>query len=215
VSNWLTRLLSSRHDGAPLDVAVRERLAHWHQLPPPDLGRSHFETRYVVINTESSGLDVDRDRLLAVGALAIDAGTLNPADSYFAPLASDPAGALSQLLTFSATGPIVVYNAALNRIMLERAFETHLGVTPEWLWLDLYWLLPALFSEYIDTPTRLADWMRVFEIETFQRQHALGDAYAIAQLMLAVETHALKRGLVSPRALADAERARRQLSGRS
>lgn len=214
MSNWLTRLLSSRHDTAPLDAAVRETLAHWHQLAPPDLGRSHFETRYTVINTESSGLDVDRDRLLAVGAIAIDAGTLNPADSYFAPLASDPADALSKLLAFSATGPIVVYNAALNRMMLERAFEKHLGVTPEWLWLDLYWLLPALFREHIDTPTRLADWMRVFEIETFQRQHALGDAYAIAQLMLAVETHALKRGLVSPRALADAERARRQLSGR-
>jgi DNA polymerase III subunit epsilon len=211
---WLTRLLSNRSDTASLGAALSETLAHWHALPPPELGKSHFESRYVVLNTQSTGLNVDKNHVLAVAAIALDSGTLDPADSYFSAFEPDPATVLTNLLTFSGGGPIVVYNASLNRVMLERAFDRHLGVTPQWLWLDLYWLLPTLFNEHIDIPTKLADWMRIFDIDTFERGHALGDAYAIAQLMLALESRALKRGMVSPRALADAERARRQLSGR-
>lgn len=212
--SWLTRLLAGHADAPPLDAELRELLADWNRLPPPDLGKSHFETRYVVLNTECSGLDAERSRLLGVAAIAIESGTLDPSTSYHAELDADPTAALAELLAFSASGPIVVYNAALNRVMLERAFERHLGVTPEWLWLDLYWLLPALFRERIDTPTRLADWMRAFDVEVFEHHHALGDAYAIAQLMLALASRALARGLASPHALAEAERARRQLSGR-
>jgi DNA polymerase III subunit epsilon len=213
--NWLTRLLSNRSDTASLDAALRETLAHWHALPPPELGKSHFESRYVVLNTQSTGVSVDKDHVLAVAAIALDGGALDPADSYFSPLEPDPATALTNLLTFCGGGPIVVYNASLNRVMLERALDRHLGVAPQWLWLDLYWLLPTLFSEHIDTPTKLADWMRIFAIDTFERRHALGDAYAIAQLMLALQSRALKRGMVSPRALSEAERGRRQASGRS
>lgn len=213
--SWLTRLLTGP-DGAttPLDADVRELLGHWHRLPPPDLGRSHFETRYVVLNTQCSGLDVEHSALLGVAAIAIESGSVTPSASYHTALAPDPAHALAELLAFSGSGPVVVYNAALNRAMLERAIETHLGVTPEWLWLDLYWLLPALFRERIDTPTRLTDWMRLFDIDTLPHHPALGDAYAIAQLTLALASRALNRGLVSPQALADIERAQRQLNDR-
>jgi DNA polymerase-3 subunit epsilon len=126
----------------------------------------------------------------------------------------DPGSVMTNLLTFSGSGPIVVFNAALNRTLLERAFDTHLGITPDWTWLDLHWLLPALFDERRNSRTRLADWMDLFGIETFQRHHALGDAYAIAQLMLAAEARALKRGFISVRHLVDLERTRRQLSTR-
>lgn len=213
--SWLSRLLPTRtSETRSLDPASREALAHWHTLPDADLNRSHFETRYVVLNTEATGLDVDRDQLLSVGAIALEDGTLTPADSYYAQLEPDPGSVMTNLLTFSGSGPIVVCNAGLNRVMLERAFERYLGVTPDWLWLDLYWLLPALFDERFHVPVRLNDWMNQFGIETFQRHHALGDAYAIAQLMLAAEARAMKRGLLSPRALADLERKRKQLSGR-
>lgn len=212
--NWLSRLLPNRVDITSLDAASREALAHWHTLPEVDLTRSHFETRYVVLNTEASGLDPDKSALLSVAAIALDAGTLTASDSYYSALEPDPGSVLTNLLTFSGSGPVVVYNAGLNRIMLERAFDRHVGVTPDWAWLDLYWLLPALFEERIPGPTRLSDWMRQFDIETFQRHHALVDAYAIAQLMMAAEARALKRGLNSARGLAELERTRRQLSGR-
>ena len=212
--NWLSQLLSPRSEPAGLERLQREAITKWRALPPADLGKTHFETRYVVINTEASGLNADTDTVLSVGAIALDAGTLVAEDSYHASLTPDPVTALVNLLTFSRNGPVVVYNAGLNRRMLERMFETHLGFTPDWIWLDLYWLLPALFHEHFAAPRRLADWMQCFGIETFQRHHALGDAYAIAQVMLATEAHALRRGLPSPRSLTELERNRRKLSGR-
>lgn len=212
--SWLSRLLPSRSETSSLDAASREALVQWSTLAAPDLTQTHFETRYVVLNTEASGLDLEKDRLLSVGAIALDSGTLAAAESYYALLEPDPGSVMTNLLTFSGSGPIVVFNAGLNRILLERAFDTHVGLTPDWTWLDLHWLLPALFDEPLNARTRLADWMDMFDIETFQRHHALGDAYAIAQLMLAAEARALKRGLVSVRHLVDLERTRRQLSTR-
>ena len=209
--NWLTRLLTNRSDTGSLDPALREALAQWHGLPAPNLGVPHFETRYVVINTEASGLNLDSDRLLAVGAVAIDGGLLSPHESYYATLEPDAATALTNLLTFSGAGPVVVYNASFNRTLLERALDAHLVVEPTWAWLDLYWLLPALYGELIPGPARLADWMKAFGIETFQRHHALGDAWAIAQLMLAAQSRALALGLNTPRSLAELERSRRHL----
>lgn len=209
--NWLTRLLVPRSDATSLDAALRETLAHWQALPRPELGKAHFETRYVVLNTEATGLNLDTDRLLAVGAIALDGGVLAPAQSYYAKLEPDPATALTNLLTFCGAGPVVVFNASFNRTLLERALDEHLGIVPDWTWLDLFWLLPGLYGETIDGPARLADWMKAFDIETFQRHHALGDAWAIAQLMLAAQARALAIGLNSPRSLADIERSRRQL----
>lgn len=209
--NWLTRLLGNRTDTASLDAALRDALAHWQSVAQPDLGKAHFETRYVVINTEATGLDLDKDRLLAVGAIAVENAVLSPHDSYYAHLEPDAATALANLLTFAGKGPVVVFNAAFNRRLIERAFDEHLGLTPDWTWLDLHWLLPGLYDELIDRPARLADWMKAFGVETFQRHHALGDAWAIAQLMLAAQSRSLALGLNTPRSLADLEHSRRQL----
>lgn len=209
--NWLTRLISPRSDTSSLDAQLTTALHRWQALPEIEPGRAHFESRYVVVNTEATGLNRDRDQVLALGAIAIDGGVITPQESFYAKLDPDPAAALLNLLTFAGKGPIVVFNAAFNRAMLERLFETHLGVTPELVWIDLYVLLPALFPERIDTPARLADWMASFDIETFQRHHALGDAWVIAQLMLAVAARGLTQGIGTPRGLADLERTHRQL----
>ncbi|MCK9987371.1 MAG: DNA polymerase III subunit epsilon [Azoarcus sp.] len=209
--NWLTRLLGTRTDTTSLDAPLRDAIASWEALAAPELGSAHFETRYVVINTEATGLDLDKDRLLAVAAIAIDREHLSPHDSYYAPLEPDAATALTNLLTFAGKGPVVVFNASFNRSLLERALDEHLGLTPDWTWLDLHWLLPALYDEHIDGPARLADWMKAFGIETFQRHHALGGAWAIAQLMLAAQARARALGLNTPRSLADLEHSRRQL----
>ncbi|ANQ85366.1 PolC-type DNA polymerase III [Azoarcus olearius] len=209
--NWLTRLLPTRGDTPALDDELRTRLQAWQALAEPDLGRPHFEAAYTVLNTEATGLDLDKDTMLAVGAIRVDGGRFSPADGYYAPLSGQPAAALAGLLHFVGKGPVVVFNTGFNRVMLERALATHLDVAPTWQWLDLRVLLPALFPERIDRPARLADWMRAFSIETFQRHHALGDCWAIAQLFLAAQSRAMAQGAAHARALGDLERARRQL----
>lgn len=208
--NWLSRIIAGRGDAGPLPADLAETLRSWRALPEPDLGRAHFETRYAVVNTEASGLDLDTDRLLAVGGLAVDNGLIHPRDAFYASLAPAPAAALAGLLGFIGSGPVVAFNAPFNRTMLERAFDHHLGIVPEFLWIDLYFVLPALFPERHQKASRLADWMAAFGIETFQRHHALGDAWAIAQLFLAAQAKALSLGCTSPRALGELERAHRQ-----
>lgn len=209
--NWFSRFLPGRDGSAPSDAATRALINQWATLPDCDPNKPHFETRYVVVNTEASGLDLERDTLLSVAAIAIVEGQILPSDSYFATLGDQAAAALAGLLEFAGKRPLVVFSADFNRTMLERAFETHLGFTPELIWLDLYVLLPALFPERLARPARLAEWMDVFGIETFQRHHALGDAWVIAQLMLAVQARALAQGAHSARLLAEIERSRRQL----
>lgn len=203
--SWLSRLLSNRADVSSLDTALRETLTQWHMLPAPDLNKSHFETRYVVVNTEATGANVARDRLLSVAAIAINRELVVSAESLYASLEPDPATALTNLLSFVGNDPVVVFNSAFNRKMLEHAFSQQLGIDPEWTWIDLYWILGTLFPVMPAYGTRLAEWMRVLDIETFQRHHALGDAFAVAQLMLAVQSKARARGIYTPRSLSELE----------
>lgn len=206
--SWLSRLKAAR--GQTLGAQAEETLQAWQALPEPVLDRSHFETRYTVVNTEATGLDLDQARLLAVGGIAVDAGLLHPGDAYYARLEPAPADALVGLLGLAGKNPLVVFNASFNRSMLERAFQHHVGFTPSFVWIDLYLLLPSLFPEKLDRPARLADWMAAFGIETFQRHHALGDAWAIAQLFLAVQARALSFAVSTPAGLADHQSAYRQ-----
>ncbi len=214
MTNWLGRLLTTRPGTTPLSDASTLALQSWLDLPPVDTGTAHFETRYIVVNTEASGLDLEKDRLLAVAAVAVDGGLLNPHDSYYGALAPAPGATLADLLLLSGKRPLVVFNAAFNRTLIERALDEHLGVALDCLWIDLYFLLPALFPQRVDRPARLAAWMESFGIDTFQRHHALGDAWAIAQLLLAAQAQASGRGAHSPSALADIERSYRQQRSR-
>jgi len=191
MNNWLTRLLSGNPRNNP-------------DLP-------HFETRYAVINTEASGLNPDSDRLLAVAAIGIEGGVIDPNNSYYAATTPSADEALAGLLDFIHDKPVVAFNTSLQRALLDRSLGDKADALAQTTCLDLYYLLPALFPEKRDLPGRLADWMALFDIETFQRHHALGDAWAIAQLFLAVQGRALSQGLVTASALHDAEHAYRQL----
>ncbi|ATE59723.1 3'-5' exonuclease [Thauera sinica] len=208
--NWISRFIGGRGESEALDRGVAETLAHWQSLVDADLSRAHFETRYAVLNTEATGLDLDRDRLLAVGAIAIEGGLISPAGSYYSTLEPSPSLALCGLLEFVRKDPVVVFNAAFNLGMLEPVLDQRLGIALDAQTIDLYFLLPALFPERHGNPVRLGDWMESFGIGTFQRHHALGDGWAVAQLFLAAQARALAQGAASPRALQDLERAYRQ-----
>ena len=205
--NWLSRFVSGAHPELP--AAAAEKIARWQEGERPDPALPHFETRYVVINTEATGLNLDKDRLLAVAAIAIEGRSLKPTNALYRTLEDDPAEALADLLEFAGHSPWVVFNASFNRKLLERVFEARCDFEPEATWMDLQWLLPALFPEHHTGQLRLADWMESFEVETFQRHHALGDAYAIAQLLMAVLGRAHASGAITARSLVEIERSRR------
>lgn len=207
--NWLSRLVGGNAAADRLSPRLKAILEQWKDAPEPDLGRPHFETRYVVLNTEATGLDLDKDRLLALAALSIKAGVLSPDDATYNPIEADPAEALGSVLEFVGKSPVVVFNAGFNKTLIERAFDAHLGFTPEWHWIDLQWILPVLFSEKIAEQARLNNWIDAFGLETFHRHHALGDGLMIAQMLMAVLGRGSALGAVTARSLVDMERSRR------
>ncbi|TVO65993.1 3'-5' exonuclease [Denitromonas ohlonensis] len=208
---WLSRLIPGAHPPVQLAPEIRARLDAWRKLPETALTAQHTETRYVIVNTEASGLDLSKDRLLSVAAIAIEGGLIDPKLAFYQSLEPDPADALTGLLEFIGSSPIVVFNAGFNKRVILNAIERVLDVEPELHCIDLYWLLPALFAERGQSASKLTEWMNALRIETFQRHHALGDGYAIAQLFLATQARGRLLGHSTPQALIELEHARQRL----
>jgi len=187
--------------------------------------------RWVVIDCETSGLDPARDRLLAVGAVAVRGASLAPAESFSAllrqaaPSAPDnilvhgiggqaqlsglPADeALAQLLGFLGDGVPVAFHAAFDAQVLARAAPRRMPRR----WLDLAELAPALYPQHAALCRALDDWLAVFGIAPLARHDALGDAFAAAQLLLVLLAAARRQGVATLEGLQAAARGRRWLA---
>ncbi len=212
-----------------LPRAEADRLAAWRGTPAPDLASAHRDARFVVVDVESSGLDVFRDRLIAIGAVAVDGERIALADHFHVvlrqPVASDEANilvhgiggtaqvegmeqrqALLAFLEFAGRSPLVAFHAPFDEIMLRRAMRRFLGESFRREWLDLAWLAPALEPERARSARSLDEWTQAYGISNARRHHALADALATAQLLLALQSKAEERGLSTTRALLEAAR---------
>lgn len=181
-----------------------ERLRRWFAIPAQPAGLPHARARYVVVDTETTGLDMKRDRVIAIGAAGVDGGVLRLADCFDVVLRQERAspdanilihgiGGEAQLagaepkqgvlafLEYLAKSPLVAFRADFDRTMLARAVKSVLGVPFHHPWIDLAVLLPALFPRA--EATTLDDWLGHFRLVGAERHHALADAFATAQLL--------------------------------
>jgi DNA polymerase-3 subunit epsilon len=84
--NWLTGLFRA----APrLTPEQAERLARWRALPAVSEQTALADARFVVVDVETSGLNARRDRLLAIGAWAVQGARLVSGDAFSVVLRSD------------------------------------------------------------------------------------------------------------------------------
>lgn len=231
--NWLKALFGGTA-GNGLSPAQRDRLAAWRALPSPDLDAPHQQQRYVVVDLETSGLDQRQDRLISIGAVAVDRGAIAMSDAFEVVLRQDevsnsdnilihgigasaqregvdPAEGLLQFLEYAGKAPLVAYHAFFDQGMIDRANTEVLGYRPAFHWLDLAWLLPELFSGRIDGIVGLDSWLAQFKIDNYQRHNAVSDCLATAQLLQLAMHRATVVGLDSPRQLLRVEKARRGL----
>jgi DNA polymerase-3 subunit epsilon len=182
-------------------------------------------TRFVVIDTETTGLDVTRDRLLAIGGVGVSHGRIDPADSFYAVLrqpaptvggdilihrigtgeqaaGEEPATALAAFREWCAGSWAAGFHADFDRRMLERTLhEQRCGSLPVAGWIDLAVIAPALLPDR-GSLVSLDDWLIAFGLEDCDRHNALGDAHATAKLLLPVLARAATRGFAGPQALA-------------
>lgn len=232
--SWLSRLFGSRPAAVALDPGQQQRLEQWSGLPPPDLAHSHFQTRYVVVDVESSGLNMAKDRLISIGAVAVVNGLVDSQDAFEVILKQevvsdtenillhgiggsaqqegmDPPEALLRFLAYIGRSPLVAYHAFFDNHMIARAMEKYLGHKFEPVWLDLAWIMPELYQERIDTNAALDAWLNCFGIENIQRHNAVSDCYATAMLLQVAMARANERGAETPERVMEIERVRRWL----
>lgn len=231
--NWFSRLF--RGEVLPevvLTPAQQQAIATWKALPPPDLGRSHFLNRYVVADVETSGLHMEKDWLISIGAVAVVDGMIDFADAFEVVLRQDevsthanilihgiggseqsdgvdPADALVAFLGYLGKSPLVAYHALFDQTMIERAMKAHLGIKFEQRWIDLAWVLPDLFRERIDEQVDLDVWLHLFGIENIMRHNAVADAFATANLLQVAIARGGQRNAETPESFFGIEKARR------
>lgn len=231
--NWLSRLFN-RAPAVELAPESSARLARWQALPAADLGQSHFRSRYVVVDVEASGLNMGKDRLISIGAVAVTNGVIDPADSFEVILRQDvvsdtenilihgiggqaqqggvdPAEALLAYLDYVGKDPLVAYHALFDKTMIERAMLRYLGKKTDHAWIDLAWVVPELYKDLLDGHVGLDHWLALFGIENILRHNAVSDALATAMLLQVAMAKASVRGSETPQSFIEIEKARRWL----
>lgn len=231
---WFSRLFAGQSaPGVALTTRQQQCIAAWQQLPAPDLRRSHYRCRYVVVDVETSGINVRTDRLYTIGAVGLVDGQIDfrdtlqlilasaaptseaaaaAGDAVPAPVAGPQAvEALIAFLQFVGKAPLVAYNVPFVAAMVERVLAEGLGIEFALPWIDLEWVMPDLFRDIDSTQGRLDAWLTHFEIDSIHRHNAVSDAYATAQLLQVTIARGARKGFETPASLLELEKARRHL----
>lgn len=217
-------LFSWWHKKKPgLDAAQQQRLA---QLPKPRaLGDGSLRSqRWVVVDLETSGLNLNRDQVLSIGAVVIEDGavdfsqlferTLQRTDTKLGPsvlihglgpsaiaAGSNPAEALLDFMAFVGDSPLLAFHAPFDQHMLGRALKDSLGYRLAHPFLDVADLAPLLCPGTTLREAGLDDWLNHFQLQAGERHHASADALATAELMLILFSRARQQQIDTPHAL--------------
>ena len=229
---WIKRLFGKK---VTLSDEEARRLAAWEALPSPSLHQPFGVARYVVVDVETSGLNLARDRLIAIGAVAVEGGRIVFGDSFEVILQQrtvsskenilihgiggtaqegglPPVDALLAFLEFLGKSPLVAFHVTFDQTMIRRAFEEYLGLDFRHPWVDLAYLAPALHPSLARRHQSLDDWMGHFSIRNYARHSALADAVSTAQLLQVLLPVARKHNAHHLAALQDMEKAQRWVS---
>jgi DNA polymerase-3 subunit epsilon len=230
---WLKRWLG---DKPHLSLDQQQRLNAWEELPRVALDVPISAARYVVLDVETTGLNLMHDRLISIGAVAVVNGKIALGDSFYVVLqqqaASDkgnillhgigtkqqlggepPVEALLNFLDYLGKSPLVAFHVTFDETMIKRALREHLGFTFKHPWVDLAYVMPSLNPPLAKKYHALDDWIGHFNIRIDVRHNALADALATAQLLQIAIAQAGNKGVAEYAGLADLERAQRWVNG--
>lgn len=230
--NWLGNLFGG---GRTLTPSQRERLAAWQMLPSVPRKSLLETTRFVVLDVESSGLNLTRDHLIAIGAVAVTNGRIDMADSFEVVLQQTessshenilihgiggsaqrngvpPVDALFDFLDYLGQSPLVAFHVTFDETMIARALRQHLGLNFRHDWLDLAYVMPGLYPDRAKKLRILDDWLAHFGIHNTARHNAVADAISTAQLFLAAIRQARNKNILNYQGLMHLEKAQRWVS---
>jgi DNA polymerase-3 subunit epsilon len=228
----LNRLLRSRPSLAP---ELEVRLQRLSELSPPPIHNTHRQSRYVAVDLETIGLDIRHDRVLSIGAVAVESGVIALADCFEVVMrqaessshdnilvhriggqrqldGEAPAESFLRFLEYVGHCPLVAFRAKFARTMLERALKEQLHTASQSPWLDLAELLPALYPS--NENKTMDDWLAAMNIRLLARHDALADALATAQVLQVCLRQAETLDMTCPAHLLEMQRAQHWLGKR-
>lgn len=170
------------------------------------------ETRFVVLDTETTGFDYDNDRILCIGALVLQNGTITIQDSFEVYIEQDhydkstaqihgilkafviqrptELEALQQFLAFLGDSIIIAHHAVFDVTMINKALERNglPHLTNQRLDTAILYKKTLIKSHLFERKDHytLDDLADKFDISKKDRHTALGDAYITAIAFLKI-----------------------------
>lgn len=207
--------------------------AFWRDAAVPDPKRELGDVRWVCADTETSGLDPDKDSLISIGACIVQQGLLDLGATFEVVLRQDnlsavgnvlihgighgsqaagvdEADALEAYLRLSRRDVVVGFHTLFDVRMLQRVARSTLGVSYQPVYVDLAFLLPALLPDTEAMPQDLDGWLTRLRLQAFARHQALADAMVAAELLLVCLDRAQRKGLETLGDLLALQKARMQ-----
>ncbi|UVE18188.1 3'-5' exonuclease [Pseudomonas sp. LS44] len=201
-----------------LSAVQQQRLATLPVAPPLD-SRPLCTQRLVVLDLETSGLNMRRDQVLAVGAVVIENGAIDLAQQFECTLQAtaqigpsvlihglgpselaagvDPTEALLGFLEFLGSSSLLAFHAGFDQRMLGRALKQVLGLRLQRHFFDVAELAPLLCPQAQLRNAGLDDWAGYFGLHAHQRHHASADALLTAEIALILFNRARSHDLDS------------------
>ncbi|WP_094708923.1 PolC-type DNA polymerase III [Hahella sp. CCB-MM4] len=186
--------------------------------PPPEASTILNQIRWVVVDVETTGLNIRKDRVIAIGAVEIDQMKINLKQSFervFDPgvdlehenvlihglspqelqQGTTPEQGLKDFLDFAAGSPLLAFHAPFDKHMLEKESKQWLGVSARLPCYDVADFCLALFPDLSKQLRGLDAWLEHFGLEASERHHATCDAMATAELALICLQKAYSEGI--------------------
>lgn len=173
--------------------------------------------RLVVLDLETTGLNVQRANILSIGAVAVNRGAILMADQFertvynadhqandatvlheMAPSViqqGQPATeALKDFLGYADTSVLLAFHAGFDEGMLKRALRKELDYQLQHRFLDIAEIAPMVFPAAAAECTSLDDWQRHFHLTNSERHNASADAQVTAEILLILLNRLAKQG---------------------
>ena len=220
----LKKLLFKGGSAETLPDDVRSALEAWRASKAPELDEVHFHTRYIVIDIVTSGTSPETDKVLSIAASCVRQGMIGPEDSFFIDFSTlekpeapggqgEPESALLDrqlvaFLQFVAKAPLVTYHVAYVGGFLQQLFKERLGVDFQPQWVDMAWLLPAMFSEKSHSIMPLDQWLDAFGFAPgVGRRDAMDNTLMLARLFQMLLVRAAGKDVATAQRLVEESRA--------
>lgn len=211
--NWLNRLKKSPSIKAKAEDFPRPQTIDFTPLK---------ETRFVVMDLETTGLNISKDQVIAVGAVVIENNEIQLPQSFertiFRELnkvddtvlihgispeeiaGGEPAiDVLSEFMNYSGECVFLAYHAPFDQGMLSRALKRDMGLPLKHVFIDVADIAAALFPSINVSSSMqnagLDDWVEHFNLNVSNRHNASADALATAEIMLILLREAEKQAI--------------------